>query len=131
MQINVILVILLCFIRLPSYPKNVTGFHSTMQKIQNDKVAKIAVVYDRLILLRTYILIFYQMLYILSMDRNLLCVDQLRDHGIIVNNVPLIRSKAHEWNKNSHSIIFQDNDLRIVLQFEKPISNFQTRAPTV
>ncbi len=38
--------------------------------------------------INTYILVFDQCLYIPSLDVNLLCVDQMRDHGLKVNGVP-------------------------------------------
>ena len=58
-----------------------------MQEIQNVRVTKIAVAYDCHASFRTYILIFDQVLYIPSMNHNLLCVDQLRDNGIIASTI--------------------------------------------
>ena len=65
------------------------------------------------------------------MNHNLLCVDQLRDHGIIVNDIPLIRLNPVQREVDSHCIICKEDNLRIMLKFDKPISYFETRAPSV
>ncbi|CAJ1945749.1 unnamed protein product [Cylindrotheca closterium] len=65
------------------------------------------------------------------MKSNLLCVDQLRDFGIIVNYVPLQRLKREDRNQYSHSIIDENSALHILMDFLKPISFFACRKPAL
>ncbi|CAJ1970522.1 unnamed protein product [Cylindrotheca closterium] len=65
------------------------------------------------------------------MKSNLLCVDQLRDFGIIVNDVPLQRLKREDRNQYSHSIIDENSGLHIPMDFLKPISFFACRKPAL
>ena len=94
-------------------------------------VACVCVAYDCASTMNTYILVFDQCLYIPSLDVNLSCVNQMRDHGLTVNDVPLIRLSEHERTKESHSIMCNDTGLHIPLCFDKPISYFKCRVPTV
>ena len=102
-----------------------------MQELENVKVAKVAVAYDCRASFRTYVLVFDQVLYIPSMNHNLLCVDQLRDNRIIVNDIPLIRLDPEHRELDSHCIVCKNEGLRIMLKFDKPISYFETRSPTI
>ncbi|CAJ1928380.1 unnamed protein product [Cylindrotheca closterium] len=65
------------------------------------------------------------------MKSNLLCVDQLRDFGIIVNDVPLQRLKREDRNQYSHSIVDENSGLHIPMDFLKPISFFACRKPAL
>ena len=80
--------------------------------------------------MRTYILVFDHSLYIPKLEFNLLCVDQLRDHDITVNDIPLIRLSADRRTPHSHSIVSRADDLHIPLKLDKPISYFHSRKPT-
>ena len=113
-----------------SHTLNVTGFHSSMKTLKNVHVACVCVAYDCVSTMSTYILVFDQCLYIPSLDVNLLCVDQLRDHGLKVNDVPLIRLSADERTNESHSIMCKETGLHVPLEFDKPISYFKCRVPT-
>jgi len=73
----------------------------------------------------------YQCWFIPSLDVNLLCVDQLRANDIKVNDIPLIRLREEERTNESHSIMCTDTGLHIPLEFNKPISYFKCRAPTL
>ncbi|CAJ1943704.1 unnamed protein product [Cylindrotheca closterium] len=65
------------------------------------------------------------------MKSNLLCVDQLQDFGIIVNDVPLQRLKRKDRNQYSHSLIDENLGLHIPMDFLKPISFFACRKPAL
>ena len=114
-----------------SHTLNVTGFHSSMKTLKNVHVACVCVAYDCASTMNTYILVFDQCLYIPSLDVNLLCVDQMRDHGLTVNDVPLIRLSKDERTIQSHSIMCNDTGLHIPLLFDKPISYFKCRVPMI
>ena len=101
-----------------------------MEALKNVYVACVCVAYDCVSTMSTYILVFDQCLYIPSLDVNLLCVDQLRDHGLKVNDVPLIRLSADERTNESHSIVCKETGLHVPLNFDKPISYFKCRVPT-
>jgi len=101
-----------------------------METLKNVHIVCVSVAYDCVSTMSTYILVFDQCLYIPSLDVNLLCVDQMRDHGLKVNDVPLIRLSADERTNKSHSIMWNDTKLHIPLCFDKPISYFKCRVPT-
>ena len=101
---------------------DVSGFDPSLGSICNVKVAKVAIAYDCPLNLNTYILIFDQMLSIPSLDIHLLCIDQMRDNGIIVNDVPLQCLYATDWDKNSHCILEGTSGLCIPLEYSRPIS---------
>ena len=109
----------------------VSGFDPTLGTIPNVKLAKVAVAYDCPLSLHTYLLIFDQVLYMPTMEHHLLCVDQMRDNGIVVNEEPLQRLKAEDRNENSHCILEGTSGLRIPMRFSKPISFFECRKPSL
>ena len=113
-----------------SHTLDVTGFHSSMNTLKNVHIACVCVAYDCLTTMNSFILVFDQCLYIPSLDVNLICVDQLRDHGLRVNDIPLIRLGAKERTNESHSIMCKETGLHIPLEFNKPISYFKCRVPT-
>ncbi|CAJ1954236.1 unnamed protein product [Cylindrotheca closterium] len=65
------------------------------------------------------------------MKSNLHCVDQLRDFGIIVNDVPLQHLKRENCNQYLHSLIDENSGLHIPMDFLKPISFFACRKPAL
>ena len=64
------------------------------------------------------------------MQHNLICPDQLREFGTIVNDIPLLRIPPHERRPEQHSIIDAPSQLHIPLLYDKPISYFVCRKPT-
>ncbi len=109
---------------------SVAGFHPDMKEIQKVKVVTAAVAYDCPFTLVTYILIFPQSLYFPRMNHNLICPDQLREFGLTVNEIPLLRMQPVERTPEHHSIINQEIKLHIALKYDKPISYFECRKPT-
>ena len=75
----------------------------------------------------TYILHFNDVLYVPSMDHNLIPPFVLREAGFIVNDVPRIH--CQEVTRESHSIISEDGDLRIPLRLHGVFSYFPTFRP--
>ena len=83
--------------------------------------------------MRTFVLHFDQVLFIPTMDHNLLCVDQMREHGVLVNDIPLVRLPPDQRSHESHSLVIHGDSsgkVAIPLQFDKPISYFEIRKPT-
>ena len=109
---------------------SVSGFHPKMETILDVKIASVAVAYDCVSTLSTYILFFHNVLYIPSMEVNLLCPDQLREHGVKVNDIPLLRIPPQERTIEHHSIIEPQSGLHIPLEYNKPFSFFTVRKPT-
>ena len=110
---------------------SVAGFHPDMKEIQNVRIVTAAVAYDCPLSYTTFILFFPQSLFLPRMEHNLICPDQLRDFGIIVNDVPLLRIQPKDRTTEHHSIIDHMSRLHIPLQYDKPISYFVCRKPTV
>ena len=120
-----------CFIlHETSQQVSVQGFHPNMQELQGVKIVTAAVAYDCPELFVTFVLIFPQSLYFPSMERHLICPDQLREHGIIVNDIPLSRIPPQHRTPFHHSILDPESKLHIPLRYDKPISYFHCRKPT-
>ena len=120
-----------CFVISTSSQKvSVSGFHPDLKSIANVRIATVAVAYDCIVTHTTYVLIFHQALFLPNMETNLLCPDQLREFGIVVNDVPLLRIRPHERTVYDHSIIDSSTRLHIPLRYNKPISYFNCRKPT-
>jgi hypothetical protein len=109
----------------------VAGFHPDMKEIQNVRVVTAAVAYDCPISFTTFVLFFPQSLFLPRMEHNLICPDQLREFGITVNDVPLLRIQPKDRTPEHHSILDRSSKLHIPLQYDKPISYFVCRKPTV
>lgn len=90
-----------------------------------------AVAFDCPVTYMTFILLFDHSLIIPGMHVHLACPDQMREHGITVNDIPLLRLPAHQRNHDSHSVIDSTQSLHIPLLYDKPISYFNVRNPTL
>ena len=110
---------------------SVGGFSDSFEAIKNVKIGTVALAYDEPETLDIYILFFHQALYIPTMENNLLCGDQMRNKGIIVNDTPLIRLKPEDRKPTSHCIIDEESGLRLPLKRRKPFSYFLCRKPTL
>ena len=117
-------------VRIHSSDVSVSGFHSDFPSLSNVSVADVAVAYDCPYTYQTYILFFNQVLLIKKMKHHLLNPDQLREHGCIVNDVPLLRIHPQHRHPNNHCILPPNTTLRIPLEYHKPISSFLVRKPT-
>jgi hypothetical protein len=73
----------------------------------------------------TYILIVNQALSIPDQQPSLLCLNQLRSNGVVVDKVPMHLSK-----NSTHSIYFPELDLRLPLELDGVISFLPTRIPS-
>lgn len=109
---------------------SVAGFHPDMKEIQNVRIVTAAVAFDCPATLSTFILVFPQSLYFPKMEHNLICPDQLREFGIIVNDIPLLRIPPNERRPDHHSIVDPLSAVHIPLHYDKPISYFICRKPT-
>jgi hypothetical protein len=79
---------------------------------------------------QTFIIVIPQALYLGDLiTYSLLCPNQLRQYGIIVDDVP--RHLAPDPSKATHSIYIANNDVHIPLQMGGVISLFYTRRPTI
>jgi hypothetical protein len=77
----------------------------------------------------TIILILHQALLMGDkIDNTLLCPNQIRANGIIVDDVPL--HLAHPTQPSTHSIYCPEDDIRIPLSLRGVISLIETRTPT-
>ena len=109
---------------------SVKGFHPNLPEMSGVKIVTAAIAYDCPELFVTFVLIFPQSLHFPSMDRHLICPDQLRENGIVVNDIPLLRIPPAHRTPLHHSILDPSSNLHIPLQYDKPISYFQCRKPT-
>jgi len=98
------------------------------EPIKNVPIAKVATAYDHPITGQTYILVFGQALYMGDkMHHTLICPNQARVNGVIVDNVPQHLSKD---KSSTHSIYFPLQDVRIPLELKGVISYLLTRYPS-
>ena len=108
----------------------VEGFHQASMALNEVKIATIAVAYDCPTTFRTYILFFFQCLYIPTLDFHLVNPFQLRENGVIVNEIPLIHTDPANRHPESHSILVEDPLLQIPLSLRGTMSGFTTRIPS-
>ena len=94
--------------------------------IEDVPIATVATAYDCPVTGRVYVLVINEALYFRDkMHHTLLCPNQLRAHGLKVDDCP------RQYDKNStHSISIPDTDLTIPLSLRGVISGFTTRRPT-
>jgi hypothetical protein len=107
----------------------VSGFSKTLGKLKEVPIASIAVAYDCPVTYDTYILVFHQALYIKELETNLICPNQMRMAGVIVNDCPAQFLPVKDRTSNSHAIIY--DNFKIPLKLRGIISYFDTRKPTV
>ncbi len=109
---------------------SVVGFNrdSPSDQLTNIPIIKAATAYDSP-LGETFILVIPQALYLGEhISHSLLCPNQLRYNGIIVDDVP--RHLAPDPNQATHSIYDPVTNLRIPLEMKGVISLFHTRRPS-
>jgi hypothetical protein len=109
----------------------VEGFGKSVGTIGGVPVCTIAVAYDDPKTGQTYVLVFHQALYIPDLDVHLINPFQLRNHGLVVNDVPLQHLPPHKRTVDSHSIISNDGKLTIPLELKGTMSGFTIRTPTL
>jgi len=96
-------------------------------EIKNVWYGDVVIAYKCPIEMQTFVLSFTDVLLVPGLDANLLCVDQMQEHGCVVNDVPLVRLRADQRTYTSHCIMA--DGCRIPLHFDKPISYFMSRRP--
>ena len=118
---------------LYTYQSNiqVSGFHSSLETISNVVEALIAVAYDCPLTLHTYILLFDHSLFIPNMKTHLLNPDQMREQGVIVNDIPLRRLPPSQRHHKAHLILIPDQDFHIPFLYDQPLSYFNIRKPSL
>ena len=89
-----------------------------------------AIAYDDPHTMQTFVLIVNQALYFKHMETNLLCPNQLRHFGVIVNDSPLYFLSDNERTVESHRIIVPQPPLAIDLKLNGVVSYFESRRPT-
>ncbi len=105
---------------------DVYPYADSYEPIKNVPIAKVATAYDHPTG-ETFIIIFGQALYMGdTMEHSLICPNQARVNGVIVEDVPKHLSPG---KSSSHSIFFPDDDVQLPLQLNGVISCFPTRFP--
>ncbi len=107
---------------------NVSPFAKSYECKKNIPIVKAVTAYDDEKTGITYILVLGQALYFGDeVETSLLCPNQMRSSGVIVDDVPVHLS--HD-NSSTHSIIFPDEDMSIPLKLNGCFSYIPTRTPT-
>lgn len=109
---------------------SVTGFSDKLHgTVTNVPIVKAATAYDDPLTGTTYILVLGQAIYMGdSVEATLLCPNQLRYQGIVVDDCP--KHLAPPGNPSTHSLFIPENQLRICFKMKGPVSVFDTRMPT-
>lgn len=107
---------------------NVQPFNAdSYQPMQNIMSANAAFAYDTTEG-QTYILNVNQALdFHDSMEHNLLCTNQARSHGVVIDDCPTFLDHS---NRSTHSVYFPDKDVRLPLLMKGPISFLPVRYPS-
>lgn len=105
----------------------VHGFSKSLQSMQNIPIVKAALAYDIPETGETIILVINEALYFGNQLNNILLnQNQMRTHGLIVNDCPRHLSKG----KSTHSIKVEEQDICIPLKLYGIISYFDMQRPT-
>ena len=107
----------------------VEGFLSSLGTVRVPVVTA-AIAYDDPHSYTTYILVIHQALFFKQMTTNLICPNQLRHHGLVVNDTPLRFLSPECREPEAHRILIPEASLSIDLQLHGVISYFHTRKPT-
>jgi len=108
---------------------NVSAYSDQLDTMQNIPIVTAATALDDLLNGTTIILILGQALYMGDkVKTTLLCPNQMRAQGIIVDDVPL--HLAPKNKPSTHSIYSPDDDFEIPLTMKGIFSCFATRTPT-
>jgi len=104
------------------------SFAKSYEHKENVPIVKAGTAYDDEKTGITYILILGQALYLGDdVETSLLCPNQMRSNGVIVDHVPVHLSHDHS---STHSIIFPDEEVSIPLKLNGCFSYTPTRTPT-
>jgi len=109
---------------------NVEGFGESIGTLEDVPIVTAAVAYDCPATFTTYVLIFHESLHIPDMETDLINPYQLRDQGIIVNDVALQHLPPSQRQMKSHSILSEDPPMHIPLNLKGTMSGFTVRKPT-
>ena len=116
--------------RILEYPgqvAEVSGFANSLEPLKNVPVVKAAVAIDNPETGDSAVLVINQALYFGDqLDNVLLNPNQMRFHGVTVNNVPRFLSKG----KSRHCITIKEAGLEILLKLNVIISYFPIQTPT-
>ena len=105
---------------------NVLPFHDSYTPMKNVRFANACYAYDAEDG-RTYILHHhYGLDFTDTMEDSILCTNQSRAHGVIVDDVP---KQFDQTGKSSHAIIFSKDDAVLPLSLHNSISFLQVRYP--
>ena len=108
---------------------NVSAFTDIHETFNDVPIVTAATAYDDPADGTTYILILNQAIYMGDKISNtLLCPNQMRFYGIIMDDVPLHLAPASQ--PSTHSIYCQEDNLRLPLELKGVISGLSTRTPT-
>ncbi len=108
---------------------NVSAFSDHHDVMRNIPIGTAATAYDNPHNGSTIILILHQALLMNDkVENTLICPNQLRANGIIVDDVPIHLSPA--WQPSTHSILSPEDDIRLPLALKGIISFIETHTPT-
>jgi len=108
---------------------SVSAFSKSHDLIHEVPIVKALTAYDDPRTGVTYILVLGQALFLGDdVESTLLCPNQLRYNGIIVDDTPIHLSPINQ--PSTHSIYFPDEDIRLQLSLKGCISYFHSRIPT-
>ncbi|MGH3054118.1 MAG: hypothetical protein ACRDL7_03970, partial [Gaiellaceae bacterium] len=106
---------------------DVGGFHQSFQTLSDVPIATVATAYDDTNLQETLILVFPQSLYFgSSMENSLLCPNQLRANGIVVDTCP----RQYTKGESLHGIYSSNDDIFFPFSMHGCISYLPSRLPT-
>ena len=112
------------------YTVDVAPFLASLGQVNCVPIVTVALAYDDPVSHETFILVFYQSLYFDTLQSNLLCPNQLRAAGHVVNETPLCFLDEQQRSPHSHAIVCQDPFLLIPLSLDGVASTFSTRCPS-
>ena len=109
---------------------SVEPFEQSLGSMKSVSVVTAAVAYDDPTTHHTYVMFFNQVLHIPSLDMHLISPFQLRDHGVLVNDVPLLHIDYDSRTDSHHTIHIPSADVTLPLSLRGVMSGLLVRTPT-
>ena len=109
---------------------SVEPFIQSIGSVPKVPIVTVAVAYDDPTTSHAHVMFFHQVLHMPNMDTHLVSPFQLRDHGVLVNDVPLLHVDPDNRNDSHHTIYIPTADVTLPLSLRGTMSGLTVRKPT-
>ena len=108
----------------------VEPFAASLGSMTKVPVVTVAVAYDDPTTFNTFVLFFHQVLHVPSLTTHLLAPFQMRNHGVVIRECPLLHTEEECRRESTHTISVPEADLSMPLCLKGTMSGVTVRKPT-